>query len=46
MGNPEKVIKIVVEPPFWMTYYAYLFYAIAIALTVWEFVEVQFKTQT
>lgn len=33
--TPEKVIKIVVEPPFWMTYYAYLFYAIAIALTVW-----------
>lgn len=33
--TPEKVIKIIVEPPFWMTYYAYLFYAIAIALTVW-----------
>lgn len=33
--TPEKVIKIIVEPPFWMTYYAYLAYAIAIALTVW-----------
>jgi signal transduction histidine kinase len=33
--TPEKVIEITVEPPFWMTFYAYLFYAIAIALIVW-----------
>ncbi|MDI9869792.1 hybrid sensor histidine kinase/response regulator transcription factor [Flectobacillus roseus] len=33
--TPEKVIEITVEPPFWMTFYAYLFYAIVIALIVW-----------
>ncbi|MFY7826743.1 MAG: hybrid sensor histidine kinase/response regulator transcription factor [Flectobacillus sp.] len=33
--TPEKVITIIVEPPFWLTYYAYFFYIMAIVLIVW-----------
>lgn len=33
--TPEKVIEIIVKPPFWRTYYAYFCYIVMILLTVW-----------
>lgn len=33
--SPEKVIQIVVRPPFWRTYYAYAFYLSLILATFW-----------
>lgn len=33
--TPEKVIEIVVNPPFWRTYYAYFSYVLILAITFW-----------
>jgi len=33
--TPEKVIEIIVHPPFWRTYYAYVGYLLILALTFW-----------
>ena len=33
--TPEKVINIIVKPPFWRTYYAYFFYLLLIVGAVW-----------
>lgn len=33
--TPEKVINIIVKPPFWRTYYAYFFYFLLIVGAVW-----------
>ncbi len=34
-NTPEKVIEIIVNPPFWRTYYAYFGYCLIIAMTFW-----------
>lgn len=33
--TPEKIINIVVKPPFWKTYYAYFCYFLMILLAIW-----------
>lgn len=33
--TPEKVITIIVHPPFWKTFYAYLFYSLLFFGTLW-----------
>lgn len=33
--TPEKVINIVVKPPFWRTYYAYFFYFVLVLAAIW-----------
>ena len=35
--TPEKVIEIIVHPPFWRTYYAYACYLLILVLTFWTF---------
>lgn len=33
--TPEKVIEIIVNPPFWRTYYAYFAYLLILVITFW-----------
>ena len=33
--TPEKVIDIIVKPPFWRTYYAYFFYLMTLVISLW-----------
>jgi signal transduction histidine kinase/DNA-binding response OmpR family regulator len=33
--TPEKAIKIIVNPPFWLTYFAYFLYLLILGLSLW-----------